>query len=72
MAPRHISVQIDNYKQATNFFTVEGTHNWEMLVDADVIYFNGGDQSRHMRCWFNDDGLPNPFFSVIRKRVLNN
>ena len=37
-----------------------------------MIYFNGGDQSRHVRCWFNDNGTPNPFFSVIRQRVLNN
>ena len=24
-----------------------------------------------MRCWFNDDGLPNPIFSILRSRVLN-
>jgi cyanophycinase len=25
-----------------------------------------------MRCWFNDNGQPNPIFSNIKRRVLNN
>lgn len=28
MAPKHISVQIDNYQQSTNLFTVEGYRNY--------------------------------------------
>ena len=24
-----------------------------------------------MRSWFNDDGFPNPIFSVLRRRALN-
>lgn len=39
---------------------------------ADIIYFNGGDQSRHIRCWLNDDTHPNPIFSVIKRKVANN
>jgi cyanophycinase len=72
MVPRHVSVQIDNYESATNLFTVEGYQNLLWLGQADVIYFNGGDQSRHVRCWFNDNGTPNPLFSVVRQRVLSN
>jgi len=37
-----------------------------------VIYFNGGDQSRHARCWLLDNGQPNLLFSVIKARALNN
>lgn len=72
MAPKHISVQIDNYEQATNLFTTDGYRNFINIDMADIIYFNGGDQSRHMRCWLNDDGTPNPIFSVIRRNVNNN
>ena len=72
MAPRHIAVHTDNYQHTTNMFTVEGYTNYVLLSYADIIYFNGGDQSRHMRCWFNNDGQPNPLFSVVRRRVLNN
>lgn len=39
---------------------------------ADIIYFNGGDQSRHIRCWLNDDNYPNPIFAVIKRKVYNN
>lgn len=72
MAPKHISVQIDNYHQSTNLFTVEGYRNYAYIDMADVIYFNGGDQSRHIRCWLNDDNYPNPIFSVIKRKVYNN
>lgn len=72
MAPKHISVQIDNYEQATNLFTIDGYRNYINVDMADIIYFNGGDQSRHIRCWLNDDGYPNPIFSVIKRNVNNN
>jgi cyanophycinase len=72
MAPKHISVQIDNYQQATNLFTMDGYRNYIYIDMADIIYFNGGDQSRHIRCWMNDDGTPNPIFSIIKRNVNNN
>lgn len=70
MVPRHVTVHVDNYEVAADPFTEEGQRNLEIISQADVIYFNGGDQSRHMRSWFNDDGTPNPLFSVLRNRVL--
>jgi len=52
--------------------TEVGYHNLNLISAADIIYFNGGDQSRHMKCWFNDDDTPNAIFSILRRRVLNN
>ena len=72
MAPRHFAINVDNYKQTTNWFHPTGATNILVILDADIIYFNGGDQSRHMRCMFNDDGQPNPFFTRLRNRVFNN
>jgi len=72
MAPKHFNVQIDNYKQATNIFSKDGYHYYFWAEDVDIFYFNGGDQSRHIRCWLNDDGMPNTVFSQIRRKILNN
>jgi cyanophycinase-like exopeptidase len=43
-----------------------------ILTQADVIIFNGGDQSRHARTWLNDDGSCNSIFCNVIKRVRNN
>ena len=72
MAPKHFSVQIDNYKTASNIFDFEGYQYYFDVYDIDVVYFNGGDQARHIRCWLNDDGMPNPLFSQVRRKVNNN
>lgn len=72
MAPKHIKVHVDNYQTSTDPLTYLGEKHYEYLGAADIIYFNGGDQSRHARCWFNDNGTPNPMLALIRRRVLNN
>lgn len=72
MAPRHIKVHVDNFRTTTDPLTYQGEKHYEILSSADIIYFNGGDQSRHARCWFNDDGTPNPIFAMIKRRALNN
>lgn len=72
MAPKHIKVHVDNYKTAADPLTYYGDKHYGILSVADIIYFNGGDQSRHARCWFNDNGYPNPLFALIKRRVLNN
>jgi cyanophycinase len=72
MAPKHFPIQVDNYKDTTNIFSIEGYRYYFLSEQIDVVYFNGGDQSRHIRCWLNDDGQPNPIFSQIRRRILNN
>lgn len=40
-----------------------------MLRDADLIFFDGGDQIRHSRCWLTDDGSPIPMFKLILDRA---
>lgn len=72
MAPKHVKVHVDNYKTATDPLTYLGSNTYGILSSADIIYFNGGDQSRHARCWFNDNGQPNPAFALIKRRALNN
>ena len=56
MSPKHLSIHRDNYKNDGNPATPEGAANLAILKQADIIYFNGGDQSRHIRAWLNDDG----------------
>lgn len=41
-----------------------------MLRDADLIFFDGGDQIRHSRCWLNDNGSPIEMFKLISTRAL--
>lgn len=72
MAPKHIKVHVDNFRTTTDPLTYYGEKHYTILNNADIIYFNGGDQSRHARCWFNDDGTPNPMLALIKRRALNN
>lgn len=37
-----------------------------------MIFFNGGDQSRHARSWLNDDGTHNSLMRSIATKALNN
>ena len=69
---KHISVHIDNYERTTNLTNTEAQLNLQLLQKADVIFFNGGDQSTHARCWLNDDGTYNSLFKVIAERAKNN
>ena len=66
MAPLHISAHRDNYKAHSSSGSPEGRANLEMLKLADVVYFNGGDQSRHVRTWMNDDGSDSDLLKVVR------
>lgn len=72
MTPKHISVHIDNYKTDSNTSTSKGKANLDIINQADVIYFNGGDQAKHARSWLNDDGTPNALLIALRNRALNN
>jgi len=60
MTSKHVSVHIDNYVKASNISTAEGQMNLEIIKQADIIFFNGGDQAKHVRSWLNDNGTPNP------------
>jgi cyanophycinase-like exopeptidase len=59
MAAQHISVHIDNYLIDSNISNEKGQRNLDLLKTADVLYFSGGDQARHIRSWLNNDGTPN-------------
>ena len=56
---RHISAHIDNYQRTTDTNNADGQYNLDIVRQADVIFFGGGDQSRHARTWFKDDGTLN-------------
>ncbi|GGI15573.1 cyanophycinase [Gottfriedia solisilvae] len=62
--PVFIPVAVDNY-------TTEAykQSNIDLINSADVIFFNGGDQSRHVRSLLKDDGTPTPLFSAIQQRA---
>ncbi len=59
MAPQHLTVHIDNYKTASDLNTLEGQRNLDLIKNADVVYFNGGDQARHVRSWLYDNNSNN-------------
>lgn len=67
-AVKHITAHIDNYKIATNPNDSDGKMNLQIIENADVVFFNGGNQSRHARTWLNDDGSYNKLMDAIYKR----
>ena len=56
MVPEHITVHADNYNETASLETARGRKNLLLLLDADIFYFTGGDQSKHIRAWMKDDG----------------
>lgn len=59
--PVFIPVALDNYaveayKQA----------NVDLINTCSAVFFNGGDQSRHSRCMFADDGTETPVMAAVR------
>lgn len=69
---KHISAHIDNYQQATDPNSSEGKANQAILEQADIVFFNGGDQARHARTWLNNDGSYNDLMKIIYTRFTNN
>ena len=72
MAPKHFDIRVDNYKQTANIFSFRGYQYYFLFYQVDIFYFNGGDQSYHIRSWLNDDGQPSPIFSEIRGMIVRN
>lgn len=60
----------DNYHRTTNVSLPEGQHNYELLRDADLIFFDGGDQIRHSTCWLTPEGKPIPMFQLMIDRFM--
>ncbi len=72
MSPKHVKIAIDNFEEAAHPGNEVGDENITLIKNADIVFFNGGDQSRHARAWFNDDGSDSPILSELRKRVKIN
>lgn len=68
-SPKHVSVHIDNYQRTTDIRNADGQYNLNIIKQADVIFFNGGDQARHARSWLKDDGSYNDIMKVISDRA---
>lgn len=64
-SPKHVTAHIDNYEVHTNPQSKEGMANLNILNTADVIIFNGGDQSRHARTWLQNNGSHNSIMAVV-------
>jgi len=72
MSPKHLTIHRDNYHIHGNVSTPEGAVNLEILQQADIIFFNGGDQSRHVRTWLNDSGHHSPLLVIVHQRASKN
>jgi len=66
--PSVIRLAIDNYVEASTNQTQLGRENIDIVRQADVIFFNGGDQARHTRAWFKDDGSDSDILVAVRQR----
>lgn len=64
--PVFIPIAIDNYQTAAyDQYLVDIVNN------SDVVWFNGGDQSRHSRVLLKNDGTDTPLMTAVRN-VFNN
>ena len=69
-SPRHITLHVDNAGTAAYDGTVDGDANLALVDQADVVFFNGGDQARHARAWLRADGSDTPLLAALRARVV--
>jgi cyanophycinase len=52
----HITLHQDNYQTHASPSSPEGERNLDLLRLADLVYFDGGDQSRISNSWLQADG----------------
>ena len=71
-SPKEVRIAIDNYKTASATGSIIGNLNYSIIKDADVVFFNGGDQVNHARSWLNDDGSDSQLMTLLRQRVNQN
>lgn len=67
-SPKHIELAVDNAAQGAYSKNPVGDANLAILNGADVIFFNGGDQSRHAAAWLKADGTDTPILAALRAR----
>lgn len=70
-SPKHISSHVDNYLTDSYAGNPAGDRNIEIVQQADIIFFNGGDQSRSVRSLLTTSGADTPLMAVIRHRVMD-
>jgi len=68
-SPKHVTAHIDNYTSASYSGNSEGDANIALVNQADVVFLNGGDQSRAARTLLKNDGTDSPLMAAIRTRV---
>jgi cyanophycinase len=68
-SPKLVQIAIDNYATASVAGNPVGDANIAIVKQADVVFFNGGDQSRHSRAWINKNGSDSPILAILRTRV---
>lgn len=68
-SPKQVLIAIDNYTSASVNGNPVGDSNIALINQADIVFFNGGDQSRHARAWINNDGTDSPILKLLRTRV---
>lgn len=68
-SPKHVSLHVDNSGTAAYDGNSEGDANLSLVRQAEVVFFNGGDQSRHARAWLRADGTDTPLLAGVRARV---
>ncbi len=61
MDPTFVPIAIDNYQDE-----MDNPDNIAIVNNADIVWFNGGDQSRHARCLLNDNGSDTPLMTAVR------
>ncbi|XP_037049004.1 cyanophycinase-like [Bradysia coprophila] len=69
--PTVLELAIDNYEVANSYETPLGRENIEKIQNADVVFFNGGDQSRHSRAWLKSDGSDTDIMTVLRSKFAD-
>jgi cyanophycinase len=69
-SPKHVSLHVDNADTAAYDGSREGDANLALIEQADVVFFNGGDQARHARAWLRPDGSDTPLLAALRARVI--
>ena len=68
-SPKHISAHIDNFETDAYVGNPAGDANIAIVNQADIIFFNGGDQSRAARTFLTASGADTPLMAIIRRRV---
>ncbi len=72
MSPKHVRIAIDNFSDGAYPGNPDGDYNLDLIKNADIVFFNGGDQSRHAKSWIRPDNSDTPLLKVLRERSSRN